>query len=172
MTALPVLQTKRLTLRPPNGDDVPAMLRFFQSDRSRFYRGPLDEGDAWRVFAAYAGQWALRGYGFFAITETRTGETLGLAGPFHPQDFPEPEMSWLLTDAAYEGQGFAQEACHAVLEHIFETKEWPSVVSYIDPQNHGSRALALRLGAKLDPDTNVPMPGCEAYRHEHGALMQ
>jgi RimJ/RimL family protein N-acetyltransferase len=165
MTPAPVLRTERLILRRPGPEDVPAMLRFFASDRARFYDGPMDEGAGWRRFAAYVGQWTLRGYGLFAMVERRIGETIGLAGPFHPQEFAEPEMSWLLADAAHEGRGYAREGCAAVLAHLFETHRWPSVVSYIDRGNAPSRALAERLGARLDPDAAVPLPNCEAYRH-------
>ncbi len=164
----PTLQTPRLDIRPPTAADEPAMLAFFASERSRFYRGPLDAAAAWRVFATYAGQWMLRGYGFFALVDRSSGATVGLAGPFHPVEFPEPEMSWLLVDAAHEGQGLAQEGCAAVLAHLFDDLGWANVVSYIDPANHASRALAERLGARPDPDAVVPLPVCAAFRHWPG----
>ncbi len=161
----PVLETDRLRLRAPDRRDEPALLAFFGSERARFYGGPLSENDAWHKFAAYVGQWRLRGYGFFAITDRETGATLGLAGPHHPAHFAEPEMSWLLSDDRYEGKGLAKEACAAVLIHLFRDHRWTDVVSYIDPDNTASRVLAERLGARPDPDTPVPMPGCDAFRH-------
>lgn len=161
----PILITERLTLRVPNGDDTEAMLKFFQQDRSRFYGGPKDKGTAWRDFAARTGQWQLLGYGMFAIVLMETGETIGLTGPVHPGDFPEPEMSWLLTEDRFEGKGYAREACEVVLAHLFTDLGWPSVVSYIDRANAASRALALRLGATLDPASPAPIGNCDTYRH-------
>ena len=164
-SATPVLETDRLRLRAPDRRDEPAVLAFFASERARFYGGPLSENDGWHKFAAYVGQWTLRGYGFFAITGRETGATLGLAGPHHPAHFAEPEMSWLLSDDKDEGKGLAREACAAVLNHVFAAHGWASVVSYIDPENTASRRLAKRLGARLDPGAEVPMPGCDAFRH-------
>lgn len=167
MTAAPILQTERLILRPPCGDDVPSVLHFFGSGRARFYGGPIDAPAAWRRLSAYAGQWLLRGYGIFAVLRRDTGETVGLAGPIHPNDFPEPEMSWLLTDAAHEGRGYAREASAATLAHLFGDLGWTDVVSYIDPANTASLKLAERLGARPDAAAAVPLalPGCLAFRH-------
>lgn len=170
MIDVPVISTARLNLRLPEPHDVAPMLGFFQSTRAEFYGGPLCASEGWRRLAAYAGQWLLRGYGFYSVTRRDTGEVIGMTGPYHPQNFPEPEMSWLLTDQAHEGQGFAQEACTAVLAHLFQDLGWTSVVSYIDTENTASRALALRLGAAPDPTATVPLPGCAAFRHWPGGV--
>lgn len=90
---------------------------------------------------------------------------VGMAGPYHPVDFPEPEMSWLLTDPAHEGKGYATKACRAVLTYLFATLGWKNVVSYIDADNLASRTLALRLGATVDPNAISPIPNCDGYRH-------
>ena len=97
--------------------------------------------------------------------EDQDQRTIGLAGPWRPAGFPEPEMSWLLTDARHEGKGYAAEACKAVLAHVFADHGWTSLPSYIDTENAASRALALRLGARPDPASPSPLPGCETYRH-------
>lgn len=161
----PRLETERLVLRLPDTRDVAAHLAFFASERSRFFAGPKAQGDAWRDFAGRVGHWALRGYGMFAIELKASGESIGLVGPVHPADYPEPELSWLLSDARHEGHGYAFEACGAVLDHLFGTLGWSSVVSYVDRENAASRALALRLGARLDPASRSPVAGCDVYRH-------
>lgn len=161
----PVLETERLMLRAPSGADTQAMLSFLESERAVFYGGPMPTAEAWRKYSAFVGQWVLRGYGMYAVTLKGGGETVGLAGAYYPDGFPEPEMSWLLTDARHEGQGYAREACAAVLDDIFTRHGWASVISYIDTANHASRKLALRLGAVADPDAVSPIPGCEGYRH-------
>ncbi|WP_172292267.1 GNAT family N-acetyltransferase [Pseudoruegeria sp. HB172150] len=168
----PVLQTERLTLRRPGASDEKAMLGFLMSPRAEFYGGPMDLANAWRKFATYVGQWDLRGYGMFAVVLTDTGETIGMAGPFHPGEFDEPEMSWLLSDAAHEGKGYAREASAAVLHHLFHDLGWQGVISYIDPANAPSLALAERLGARRDPSAVSPLPGCDTYRHMAPELVQ
>ncbi len=162
---VPQLETNRLILRVPGAADMPAMLAFLGEDRAEFYGGPMNEHDAWHKFSAYVGQWMLRGYGMYSAVLKDSGDTVGMAGPFHPSHFDEPEMSWLLTDAKFEGRGLAAEACQAVIAHLFSTLGWANVVSYIDKANHGSRKLAERLGAQLDTDRPSPVPNCDSYRH-------
>lgn len=164
MTA-PLLTTDRLTLRRPDSRDETAMARFFSDTRSRFYGGPKDAEQAWRDLAARIGHWELRGYGMFAMVERASGETIGLAGPWHPAGLPEPEMSWLVTEARHEGRGYATEAARAVLDHLFAAQGWTSLPSYIDRGNAASRALAVRLGARPDPTSPSPIPNCETWRH-------
>ena len=165
MTATPTLNTDRLVLRAPDARDEPAMLRFLSSEFGRFYGAPYDPLTAWAKFASLVGQWTLRGYGMFAITRRDGGETVGMAGPYHPASFEEPEMAWLLTDPAHQGKGYAFEACRAVVQHLFETRTWQSLVSYIDTENTASLALAEKLGCVRDPATVSPFPGCDSYRH-------
>jgi RimJ/RimL family protein N-acetyltransferase len=141
------------------------MLAFLGSDRAGFCGGPMSAGEAWKAYAIHVGQWALRGYGLFSVALKATDAVVGMVGPHHPHDAPEPEMRWLLTDAAHEGHGFAYEAARAALDHLFDTLRWDSVVSYIDPADAASRALASRLGAHADPATPSPIPGRTAYRH-------
>lgn len=162
---IPRLETERLTLRVPGAADTRAMLDFLGSDRAAFYGGPMGPDDAWHKFSAYVGQWILRGYGMYSVVLKDTGETAGMAGPHHPDHFEEPEMSWLLTDARYEGRGLAAEACTAVLSHLFATLGWKTAVSYIDTANAASRRLAERLGATLDPQSPAAIPNCDTYRH-------
>lgn len=162
---IPTLETDRLILRAPGADDEAAILDFLRSDRAEFYGGPMDLGTAWGKLASYAGQWMLRGYGMFAVVEKASGHTVGMAGPYHPAHFPEPEMSWLVTSAQHEGKGLAREACQAVLHHLFADLNWPYVVSYIDRDNTRSRALADRLGAQVAPDLPAPINNCDTYRH-------
>ena len=161
----PLLTTDRLTLRQPGNADAAAMIGLFADNRSRFYGGPKVEGLAWRDFAARVGHWALRGFGMFAVVERASTETVGLVGPWQPSDFPEPEMSWLITAERHEGKGYATEAAEAVLAHVFTTHGWTSLPSFIDHANNASLALAHRLGARADPATPSPISGCAAWRH-------
>ncbi|MDU8927576.1 GNAT family N-acetyltransferase [Alisedimentitalea sp. MJ-SS2] len=170
MTTFPVLTTDRLILRAPGAADTYAMLGFLASDHAKFYGGPMNADAAWHKFSAYVGQWTLRGYGFFAITLRDSGNTIGMAGPHHPDHFPEPEMSWLLTSDEHESKGYASEACRAVLSHLFTDLGWTTCVSYVDRANTASRILAERLGATLDTDSPALISGCDTYRHTAEAV--
>ena len=42
--------------------------------------------------ATNLGQWALRGYGMWAVEEIDGGRFIGSVGIFQPLDWPEPEL--------------------------------------------------------------------------------
>lgn len=165
----PVLTTDRLILRAPGPQDWPQALAFFQAPRSAFVRNrqPLDEGKAWRAFCHIVGSWVARGYGSFVITAKGDDTALGLTGPWHPIDWPEREIGWTLWSDAVEGKGIAFEAAQAAIAHAFGPLGWETAVSYIDPDNARSIALAERLGAVRDDAAPHPDPDepCLVYRH-------
>lgn len=165
MTPNPTLETERLVLRRPDDRDTEAAIAFLASDRARFVGGPLDLGQAWRAHAKMVGHWGLRGFGLFAVTEKSTGKTLGIAGPYYPGNWPEHELGWHIWDPAYEGKGIAYEAVLAARAWVYGTLGWKTAVSYIDPGNDRSIALAERLGARFDPDAARPDDTCLVYRH-------
>lgn len=158
LSPTPILTTARLTLRAPQASDWPAWRDFAASDRARFIGGPMDEAKAWRAFGHVIGMWVMRGYGSFVFHETGSNQPLGMCGPWHPADWPEAELGWTIWTEAAEGMGFAYEAVLAARAHAFDDLNWPTAVSYIDPDNGRSIALALRLAAIMDPDAAQP-PG-------------
>ncbi|WP_102226314.1 GNAT family N-acetyltransferase [Acidimangrovimonas sediminis] len=164
----PVLETERLILRAPDMRDWPAFEAFMTSDRSRFVRPPeVDRRLAWRAFGHWVGHWILRGFGQFILEDRATGASLGAVGNWYPEGWPEREVGWMIFAPEAEGKGYAAEAARAVLGHTFGTLGWNTAVSYIDPENAGSIALAQRLGATLDPAARTPHPeeSLLVYRH-------
>lgn len=164
MTAIPVLMTERLTLRAPRLADFEPYAAFFASARAELERGRKDRKGAWKEFAAVAGQWLLRGYGGFSIEERTTGAYLGEAGVFHDDDYPEPELGWMLVAEA-EGRGIAHEAALAVRGWAYATLGLGTLVSYIAPRNSRSIRLAERLGAVRDLTAAAPDPDDLVFRH-------
>lgn len=165
---VPVLETERLILRAPEPQDYPAFRNYYASPRSVHTGGPLDERDAWRGFSAEIGQWVMRGIGMRTITAKGSDTPLGRCGIFYPSIWPEAEIGWTLYEGA-EGKGIAFEAAHAIREHVFATLGWETLVSYIDPDNARSIALAERLGAaRDDAATRLPhAPATLVFRHPH-----
>lgn len=156
----PVLETARLILRAPAMKDWEPWLAFTRDGRSRFVRPEgFDLGKAWRAFGHVAGMWALRGYGSFVFCLKGRDEALGMTGPWHPMDWPERELGWTVWSARAEGKGYAFEAASAARDFAFTSLGWETAVSYIDPENARSIALAERLGARLDPAAEAPHPG-------------
>ena len=73
-------------------------------------------------------------------------------------------MGWL-TPPEGEGKGYAFEAANAVLDWAFLTRGMPTLVSYINPLNARSIALAERLGAAHDASAKAAHDGDLVYRH-------
>ena len=159
----PVLRTERLILRAPRAADEPAWTAFVQDERSRFIGGPLTAGRGWRTFASLIGHWLMRGTGCFVLQLKDDPAPLGQVGPWFPGDWPEREVGWTLWTPEAEGKGYATEAARAVLAHVFRDLGWPTAVSYIDPDNSRSIAVAERLGA-------VARPGRAAAERRGGGL--
>lgn len=166
MTAVPVpaLETERLILRAPRMVDFDGFAEILGDARSRFIGGPYSRADAWLEFAADAGGWLLKGFGYWSLEERATGRYLGAVGFSQPEWFPERELGWMLL-GAHEGRGFATEAGRAALDCAFRRFGWRTLVSYIDPPNARSIRLAERLGARRDDRAERPTPSDLVYRH-------
>ncbi|WP_372837448.1 GNAT family N-acetyltransferase [Phaeovulum sp.] len=166
LTGAPVLHTARLTLRVPAMRDWEAFAAFLTSDRASYVGGPVTRERAWRAFGHLVGHWVLRGYGMFAVAQKGTDEAFGMAGPWFPENWPEQELAWSIWSPEAEGKGYAFEAAQAARNYAFGVLGWATAVSYIDPENARSIALAKRLDAVIEP--GAAHPGDEptlVFRH-------
>lgn len=169
LSPTPVLTTERLILRAPVAADWPHWLEFQKSDRAEYVGGGPDvkQPAIWRAFGHVIGHWVMRGFGMFVFTLKDDNTALGMTGPWFPEGWPEREIGWSVWTPAAEGKGYVREAAMAARAYAYETLGWETVVSYIDPENIRSIALAERLGAVRDdsaaiPDSDKP---CLVYRH-------
>jgi RimJ/RimL family protein N-acetyltransferase len=164
---VPVILTERLRLRAMTPADFPAYAAFMASDRSAFMGGPYDLRAAWGVFCHDCVCWMLFGHGALMIDHRETGATIGQVGLSAGPLFPETELGWLLYPG-HEGQGYATEAARALRDWAFANLPVHSIVSYTDPDNLASQAVARRLGARIDPDAVPQDPGDIVWRHHRG----
>ncbi len=166
MTA-PVLETERLTLRPPTGADARGLIDFLQTDRACHMGGPMALADAWETAAMVPGHWSLRGYGLWAVVPKGEAGPVGTVGLQFPARWPEGEIAWHLWSDAAEWRGLALEAAQAARAHAFGALGWRTAVSYIAPDNARSIRLAQRLGARPEPGAPHPFGEvpCTVWRH-------
>jgi RimJ/RimL family protein N-acetyltransferase len=169
MNSIPTIRTGRLVLRAPVAADFDAYCALMMSDRARYMGGPFDRKAAWSMFANDVAQWSLFGHGCLMIDLAGSGETVGQVGINHGPLFPEKELGWLLYDG-HEGHGYAMEAARAMRDWAFATLGVPSLVSYCDPDNARSIALAIRLGAVLDAEAAGQDPEDLVFRHHKGRI--
>lgn len=164
MTQIPLLQTKRLTLRPMTRVDWPDYVACMQTKRVRYMGGPFDIAAAWGMFCADHAQWDLFGVGALMIEDLQTEQTLGQVGINAGPLFPEHELGWLVY-AASEGKGIAFEAATALRNWARVEKRLHTLVSYVDPENMRSRSLAERLGAFQDETAEKQDENDIVFRH-------
>lgn len=166
MTQIPTLTTARLTLRAPRLDDFDTVVAFFATDRSRWVGGPVTDADRiWPNFLAHAGQWLLRGYGFWMAEDRDTGALIGRAGIYHPLNWPEPELSWVLFDAGAEGRGLAMEMALAARDGAAALGV-RAPISSVEAENTRSIRLAERLGAQSEGEWQTPYGPMLKFRHQ------
>ncbi|MGB8818056.1 MAG: GNAT family N-acetyltransferase [Rhizobiaceae bacterium] len=161
----PVIVGERVILRPHRASDIDAIAALYQGSRAAHIGGRQSRATVWRWLGYDAGQWGLLGYGSWAVDDLKTGMFAGQVAINRPDNFPEPELGWLLFDA-FEGRGLAHEAALLARRFAFEKLAMDTLVSYIAPDNHRSIKLAERLGAAVDPGALTPDgDACLVYRH-------
>lgn len=151
---IPSLETDRLHLRPSRLEDFSEFAGLLSSDRSRYVGGPMSRVEAWAEFSQLTAGWLLHGHGGWTIEHEAQLKGFVLIG-IEPGDH-EREIGYLLTEGA-EGQGIATEAAKAALDYAFENLGFVTLVSYIDPKNSKSAAVAERLGGTRDTDSEAAM---------------
>lgn len=157
------IETERLVMTRPVPDDVDGTLLLYANPQTaRFIGGPCDQAVAYERFATMLGHWVLRGFGFYTLTE-RDGPYLGICGIWFPEGWHEIEVAYALLPEA-RGKGFMTEAIGAVRAAAFAAGA-PSLVSYIEPRNLPSQAVARRVGAQLDGHVMLPRVLTMVFRH-------
>lgn len=140
-----VIETRRLTLRPPNTSDAERLARFLDNfavagNLSRVpYPYRLADAKAW--LRTLRPDRPARETGFTIALE---GEGLiGHVG-FHDDEQGTVIGYWL--GEPYWNRGFMSEACRAALDWYFEVTEAPSIGSGVFHWNKASLAIQKKLG--------------------------
>lgn len=160
MNVIPILQTERLILRAPDGDDLDEWAAIMADpDVARYIApAPMTRDDAWRSLAGALGHWHLRGYGAWAVERKSDGAMIGRVGMINPEGWPGLEIGWTL-GKSYWGHGYATEAAAAAMRFAFLTQPVDRLISNIDPDNTPSQAVALRLGETKGMRTALKVGG-------------
>ncbi len=154
----PRLETARLLLRPPIGDDFEGWARMAADPITMATLGGVQpRAIAWRAFVQMAGSWSLYGFGMFSVIERATGRWIGRVGPWRPDGWPGNEVGWGLLSEVH-GRGYATEAAVTAIDWTVATLGWNDFIHCIDPSNHRSIAVAIRLGSARLREADLPAP--------------
>ncbi len=155
----PMLETEHLVLRPWCGADIapntfmlsdPLAARFITAD----HKAVTDELVGWRNAAIMAGHWALHGFGMFVVEEKASGQFAGRVGPWFPPTWPGFEVGWGIAKE-FRGKGYAVEAARATIDWVFANFEVDRVIHCIVRENAASQAVARKLGAEIEGETQL-----------------
>jgi RimJ/RimL family protein N-acetyltransferase len=158
---IPTLRTERLVLRAFQAADIDSWAPMEADPEVRRYRGnnQRSRNEVWGMMETSLGQWALRGYGVWAIELAAEGRFAGFAGLLHPADWPEAELSYSLA-RDFWGRGIATEAARAARDWAFANRGFARLASFIWPENARSIRVAEKLGAVRE--SMVSLRGFEA----------
>lgn len=164
--SLPILETRRLRLRPRAPSDLEECLRMDREPGTLQWVAWPGGAGGWQDEAAHRafvqGRMTTRypdGMGYWTV------ERRDAAGGFLgwvlliPEDArgEEVEIGWRLTGAA-RGQGIATEAAAAVLAHGLATLGLARVIADIHPANRASRRVAEKIGMEVSGRPPVVPP--------------
>jgi RimJ/RimL family protein N-acetyltransferase len=151
---IPTLHTDRLTLRAFRAGDLDAFAAMQANPEVRRFLGgtPLSRAESWSLMERILGQWAMRGYGMFAVEVE--GRCAGWAGVLHALEWPEPELAYSL-DQPFWGRGIATEAAGAARAWGFTRLGCARLASFIMPDNVRSARVAEKLGAVREGQTTI-----------------
>lgn len=149
----PTLETERLLIRGYTRDDLDGHLAIVGDDATMTFIGGkgLSREDTWRRLAATVGMWQLMGFGGWAVVRKQDKRIIGTISVFtawrdlEPEFGDQPEMGWIFAPDVH-GQGYASEACEAVLGWVDDTLQPTPLWAIISPENAPSLKLAERLG--------------------------
>lgn len=159
---LTTLETNGLFLRPPSARDLDCAMQRLNS-RNCFATAPLTGAGAWRQMPTLLTHWSLQGHGLFAVIPAGTDVPMGLAGPWQPSGWPEPEIGWLVWRRADDAVDLTAEAVAAVVAHATGFLGWKEAASFVCPSDARSLAVADLTGALADPFAD--RAGAIACRH-------
>jgi RimJ/RimL family protein N-acetyltransferase len=144
--------TTRLTFRELDASDAESLLAIFSDPVTmEFYPSTKDIHETRHWIERCIVNYEKLGHCFWAVLLRDTGEFIGQCGILYQnlRHRPENEIGYMLQRRSW-GQGYATEAAAACRDWAFAHYRYDYVVSYIDPRNTRSLAVAKRIGMTFE----------------------
>lgn len=154
-----ILETERLVIREMTAADLEENAALYKDEEaSRFLTPPLADLQKEREkLEAYIDKvYGLYGYGSWAVILKENGRMIGRAG-FEPYQAGQDRLRMgYLIGAEYRRQGYALEACSALVCYAVQALGFPGVCAITSPENAASKALLIKLGFTPDGSEETP----------------
>jgi len=149
------IETERLILRPLQAGDVDDILPYHSDPESIRYI-PWDMRDR-----AFVVDWLTRAVTYVGLKEDQPGLLLAMVekgsgrviGQLNSAMTDRPNQTadiGYITNPAYRGQGFANEALAALIDFLFTEEKVHRIVADIDVRNSDSIRVVERLGFRKE----------------------
>ncbi|MDO4292374.1 MAG: GNAT family N-acetyltransferase, partial [Eubacteriales bacterium] len=147
-----IAATRRLLLREMTEADLEALYELQPTGEESAFLEPLEEdrrAQRERIRAYREHMYGLYEFGIWMAVERQTGRIVGRAGLQLREGFEEPELGFLV-GKDFRGQGYAGEACRAVLAYASEELGLSAVRAVVHRDNRKSLRLCEKLGFAVD----------------------
>jgi RimJ/RimL family protein N-acetyltransferase len=153
------IETARLLIRPFTANDADPAYQMLEGhpDVWRFDPGfQRTREQRAGIIGKYAASNEEDGSGTLAATLKASGALIGYAGlqlyvlPREPLATPEVELYYKLGREPW-GQGYATEACQAMIRFVFDEMRLARIVTITAAENRPSIILLERLGMRIEP---------------------
>ncbi len=151
LSAVSIVETGRMRLRPWREDDLEALAAIFAEPAVWHHplRRSLSTEESERFLHRQIAHWELHGFGMWAAEERAGNELVGYIGlsvpTFLPQVLPAVEVGWRL-HPRWWGAGLATEGGRASLRHGFDVLGLDRIISIFEPENVASGRVMAKLG--------------------------
>lgn len=145
-----IFETVRLVARRIESTDAAAMHKVYGDKEAMRWVGdgnPLDLAQCENWVEVTARNYAMRGYGMFALIGRESGSVVGFCGLVHPGGQIEAELKYAL-GREFWSQGLASEAAMAMLAAARSKFGLRRVIATAAADNLASHRVLLKAGMK------------------------
>ena len=147
-----ILQTRRLTLRELEKEDVGALRLILQDPLVMYaWEHAFTDAEIRGWIETNQARYQKDGCGYWAAQASETGKLIGMLGLLMEELDGERKLGlgYLLRRDCW-GMGYATEGAQALLDEAFYKRNALEVIAEIRPENIPSRRVAERLGMRAE----------------------
>lgn len=143
-----ILQTKRCFVRETVPEDAEAFYEIYgEPSVTRYMEGLSPDAEQEKQ---YINDYIDKIYSFYdcgiwTIIKDDTDEIIGRAGLTFREGYEDPEIGFVI-GVPWQGQGYAEEVCRAILEYGRTELGFTTVQAFVRPENQASLSLCKKLG--------------------------